>query len=212
MSPVPPAAIAVAWFFSFVMQSWAAGPDLAFGPDQVLRGDFEQQRYLIGFETPLVSTGKFVVAGERGVLWRTEHPFRFDLVITPTGLLQIVPGETPMEVMPAQAGGARIFAVFTDIFRSGRLDYVADDTFDVHETSGPGAEWSRTLTPISNQLSAQIEAIIIFGSEFVDKVEIRRTSGDRDTLTFSNQSASDGALVGDELELLGITAGSTTSP
>lgn len=189
----------------------AAGPDVMPGPEQVLRGAFEQQRQLAGFETPLVSNGSFIVAGDRGVVWRTEAPFRFDLVITPSGVIQIVPGDPPIDVMPAQAGAARLFSMFTDIFRSDPLDQ-ASQTFDVQQTSEPGALWSRKLIPISEQLAAQIEAIMVSGADFVDRVEIRRTSGDRDTLTFSNQSLSDDPLSETERELLNTRAGATAAP
>src|SRR5688572_2926077 len=39
---------------------------------EVLRGRFTQQRFLQGFNAPLTSTGSFILAPGRGVLWRAE--------------------------------------------------------------------------------------------------------------------------------------------
>lgn len=193
------------------LQASAAEVAVAVDPDQVLRGEFEQQRHLTGFDRPVISGGRFVVAGDRGVLWRTERPFRFDLVITPNGLLQVVPGKAPVQSMAAHSRGAEIFATFADILGSGHIDQ-APHGFRVEEKPGPGRAWSRTLTPISGQLSAQLESITIYGSEFVDKVDVLRRNGDRDLLKFSRQSVSEAPLTADELELLSLATGIADSP
>jgi len=211
MIRIPRVGAAVAWICVIAVPVWAAGPNLVLGPEQVLRGEFEQQRHLVGFDTPLDSSGRFVVAGDLGVLWRTQYPFQFDLVITPNGLLQIVPGEAPVEPLASQAGVTEILGIFTDILGAGTADR-ALDRFEIREKSGPGTVWSRILTPISAQLAAQIETITIFGSGFVERVEVRRTSGDRDILTFSNQGISDDPPTDEEIRLLTLTVGNTPSP
>ena len=43
--------------------------------DAVLRGSFEQRKSIKGFRNPLVSRGEFIVARQRGVVWRTVEPF-----------------------------------------------------------------------------------------------------------------------------------------
>lgn len=188
-----------------------AAPDLVLGSNQVLRGAFEQQRRLAGFDRPVISHGRFVVAGGRGVLWRTEKPFRFDLVITPRGLLQVVPGQPAVEMMPALPRGAQISGIFAELFGAASTGSVAR-IFNIQEKSGSGRTWERTLTPISEELSAQLEAITITGSEFIDEVEIRRTSGDGDRLYFSGQSLTEAPLTDEETQLFDISAGDVVSP
>ena len=179
------------------------------GPDQVLRGAFEQQRYLTGFDRPVISRGRFVVAGDRGVLWRTEHPFAFDLVITPNSLLQIVPGEAPSRPMAGQGG--EVLGTFADILRSGRIDH-APEGFEIAARSAPQGAWSQALTPISGQLAAQLKSVTVSGSDFVDKVEILRANGDRDLLTFFGQAVSEAPLDAAEIELFSLAAGNADAP
>src|SRR5262245_58062566 len=44
-------------------------------PGQILRGRFEQQRFLQGFQAPLKSSGTFVLSPGLGLIWKTEQPF-----------------------------------------------------------------------------------------------------------------------------------------
>jgi hypothetical protein len=204
-------ATALALLWSFSGHASATGPEAFLEPSQVLRGNFEQQRHLAGLDRALVSRGRFVVIGNRGVLWRTEDPFQFDLVIAPTGILQVMPGETPVELAAASAGASYFFGILEQVFAS-KSSNAALDTFLVRQTSGPGSGWTRTLIPKSELLASRIETIVIIGTEFVDKVEIRRSSGDFDIFVFTDQSNSNEAPTDDELELFGHLVEKTTPP
>ena len=72
-----------------VMRSAAAqAPFHRLQPGEVLRGRFTQERRMQGFDRPLVSSGDFVLAPGRGLIWRTERPFAIVTAITAAGLVQ----------------------------------------------------------------------------------------------------------------------------
>lgn len=197
--------------WSFSGQALATSPEAILEPNQVIRGNFEQRRHLVGLDLPLVSRGRFVVIGNLGVLWQTKDPFQFDLVIAPTGILQVMPGEAPLELAAANAGANYFFGILEQVFES-KSSNEALDIFLVEQTSGPDSGWTRTLIPKSELMASQIETIIITGAEFVNKVEIRRSSGDREILDFSDQSISNEAPMDDELEFFDLIVEEITSP
>src|SRR5215475_15469838 len=59
---------------------------------QILRGRFEQQRFLQGFQAPLKSSGTFVLSPGLGLIWKTESPFALTTIMSPAGLIQEVGG------------------------------------------------------------------------------------------------------------------------
>ena len=70
----------------------AQAQSLGLAGGEVLRGRFTQQRFLQGFNAPLISSGSFIVAPGRGIVWRGEAPFAIVTVMGPGGLVQRVAG------------------------------------------------------------------------------------------------------------------------
>ena len=87
----------------------AQAQSLGLAGGEVLRGRFTQQRFLQGFNAPLTSSGSFIVAPGRGIVWRGETPFAIVTVMGPGGLVQRVcrrrhdalPGVPPAGDRPA---------------------------------------------------------------------------------------------------------------
>src|SRR5215472_13335374 len=69
---------------------------------QVLRGRFEQLRFLQGFQAPLKSSGTFVLAPGLGLIWKTEAPFALTTVMSPAGLVQEAGGRETMRMPSAR--------------------------------------------------------------------------------------------------------------
>src|SRR5208282_3345031 len=60
---------------------------------KTLQGRFVQDRHLAGMDVPLHSEGRFLLAPDKGLIWRAEKPFETVTVITPAGILQSMNGE-----------------------------------------------------------------------------------------------------------------------
>ena len=81
------------------VRAWAI---TALSAGQVLRGRFVQERHLHGFDAPLRTEGRFVLAPGRGLIWRAETPFAITTVITTAGLVQDVDGTETMRLPAAR--------------------------------------------------------------------------------------------------------------
>ena len=53
----------------------------------LLRGEFRQEKQVAGFRNPLRSSGRFLLARDKGVVWTTLAPFPSETVITQDRIL-----------------------------------------------------------------------------------------------------------------------------
>ena len=149
----------------------------------ILRGRFVQERHMQGFANPIRSEGDFVIAPGRGLIWRAETPFAVTTVVTTSGLVQSVNGKETNRLATARMP-----------FLSRLYDMMAGALAgDWHALEGAFtvARAGKTviLTPKGDdeRTSAQIVGITATLGQFVDGVEIRKSNGDFDRLSFSDQ-------------------------
>ncbi len=168
---------------------------------QVLRGAFVQERFLKGFQAPLKSEGRFVLAPGRGLIWRTETPFAVTTIMSPAGLVQEVKGNETMRLPAARL--PFMSKLYTMLGGALTGDWKAlEDMFAVERTGDAGA-WNLHLTPRRAADPAMpIRAITVRGGRFVDEVEIAKPDGDRDRLTFRDQALAVEPPTADEATLL----------
>ena len=163
---------------------------------EVLRGRFTQQRFLQGFKAPLASTGAFILAPGRGVVWRSETPFALITVMGPGGLVQRVAGgittHYPATRLPAIA---RLYEIFAAALSGDWHKLTA--VFEV-QREGDDKNWKVTLTPLrAGDGGLPLRSVMVRGRGYVDSVEVMRTNGDWDRIEFSQQAPSR-VLVDDE--------------
>jgi hypothetical protein len=177
---------------------WAQS--LTLGAGEVLKGRFAQQRFLQGFDAPLNSTGSFILAPHRGLVWSSETPFALVTVMGPGGLVQrVVGGATtryPSSRLPLLA---QLYEVFSAAL-SGDWEKL-DTLFNVKRTSS-GNGWEITLTPHRSDSRLPLSYVQVRGDHYVDAVEVMRVNGDRDRMEFSQQTPSHEPIVGEASELL----------
>ena len=169
---------------------------------QLLRGRFVQERVLKGFNAPLKSEGRFLLAPGRGLIWRVEKPFAITTVMNPGGLMQEVRGTETMRLPAAKLPFmSRMYAMLGGAMTG---DWKAlDGVFTVvHESGASG--WSLLLTPLkADDPAMPIRRIDVRGNRFVETVDIVKPDGDSDRLTFLDQALSTAAPGPDEEQLLG---------
>lgn len=167
-------------------QSQAPRRTLAAG--ETLRGRFEQERHLRGFERPLRSGGDFILVPGRGLIWRTETPFPTVTAITPSGLVQQVEGR---EVVNLPAAKVPFLTRLYDMFGASLAgDWSSlQNQFDLAR-SGSDNDWTIKLLPRASGAGATplpIRSVELRGSAFLDSARIDKPDGDWDRLIFSNQ-------------------------
>jgi hypothetical protein len=163
-----------------------------------LHMNFTQTRTLAALSKPLKTTGSFVLAKGRGVIWQVRKPLSLTYVISPATLLEVGPDgkatrKDPKDVpMVAQMG--RIFeALFEGHWKA------LDDTFTVKPEGTPG-HWKITLTPRSRKLET-LKEIQLTGAGSIERIQVQEPSGDGMELAFERPD-SDSPLSEEEQRLL----------
>jgi len=184
----------------FSLPAIAAEPDLGqktITKGQILRGQFNEERILQGFNAPLKSNGHFVIAPEYGLIWSTDKPFAITTIIKPTGLTQKVNGKQTMD-LPAEK-----VPFMTRLYNmlGGTLagNWVALDADFIVTKSGTDNKWQVTLEPRQkDNISMPFSLITVTGSQFVDHVVMQKADGDLDSINFLNQKLSTSPLTAEE--------------
>jgi hypothetical protein len=165
-----------------LLQTTLARPAAELGHAKVLSGKFVQRRYLKGLDRPLVSSGDFVLARERGILWRTAAPFPSEFVLSAGGVsLRDAGNETRLS--NAEHPGLRpvlemFFALFAlDVQRLA-------DSFDLYGESS-GDRWQVGLRPRESGLAQVFDRAVIGGAQQVERIELSSSGGDRTEIEFS---------------------------
>jgi len=172
----------------------AQAPYRAAKPGEVLRGRFTQERRINGFNRPLISTGTFVLAPGVGLIWRTEHPFDIDTVITSAGLVQEIGGT---ETTRLTAARLPFLGHLYDLLGGALAGdwHALGSQFEMTQ-HGDANHWELTLLPRAgaDPLTMPFRSITLSGGQFLDKVSISRLNDDSDRLVFSDQTLGAGGL------------------
>src|SRR5262245_55207769 len=168
---------------------------------QVLRGRFEQLRFLQGFQAPLKSSGTFFLAPGLGLIWKTEAPFALTTVMSPAGLVQEVGGRETMRMPSARIPFmSKLYAMLGGALTG---DWEGLSSAFTITRKVEGKSWRLKLEPIqADDPGMPIRAIDLHGSRFLEDVDVIKVNGDRDRLVFLNQKLEAAAPTPDESKLL----------
>lgn len=170
---------------------------VAVKPDESLSGRFVQERHLRGATGPLRSEGTFVLAPEKGLIWRAETPFAIVSIITAGGIVQTIDGAEAMRLPAARLPFLRQF--FDMISGALAGDLAAMEREFTVARSSEGERWRAVLQPRrrDDPAAGRIVSIALSGRRFLETVELRRADGDGETLSFSDQAVASGVAPDD---------------
>jgi len=169
----------------------AVAPELAQVQQRVarpalLRADFTQEKQVAGFRNPLRSQGQFVLAQQRGVIWRTLKPFPSEVVLTRDRILsRQADGSIQVEVDGRQQPAMRAINAMMFALMSGDVQAMSA-SFEVRAELLPDNGWRLHLTPRSAMLAKAFASLELEGDRYVRKVEIEEANHDRTQLSFDN--------------------------
>lgn len=151
----------------------------------VVHGTFVQEKHLRGLPKPLVSEGRFVLERARGLLWLMDTPVKQDYRIVPAGIEQRTPeGWKPIR---QQAGLAQQSRLFSAVLQGDRTALDRDFTLTL---GTPDKGWQLDLVPKSPLLKQIFTDIRITGAQYVERIEMNETQGDRTVVRMLGSSAS----------------------
>lgn len=149
--------------------------------------EFVQSRYLKGVSAPLVSKGTVSLKGER-IEWHNRSPVDILTTFGPDGITQSVEGGDPE---PVSTGGGAVPGVgglpLASILR-GNLSAL-DAYFEISTSMLAGDEpWVAVLNPLDSGLADILGTIEIGGCTEVERVTLRRATGDYDVIQLLPQN------------------------
>lgn len=158
-------------------------------PAPVVKGRFEQLKTVQGFKQPLRSSGEFVVAQSRGIVWQVQQPFASTLVVTPESLqsrgadgavsMQMQAGDEPV----LRTVNAMLFAVMSANVAQLRQMFEVTGKADAQG-------WSLHLQPRDALLAQWLKSIDLQGQAFVRTVQLQEARGDRSEIRIHDAAGS----------------------
>lgn len=148
-----------------------------------VRAQFRQTQTLAALSAPLVSTGTLVFVRDRGVIWRTETPYRVTYVIGDQGVTKIDASGSRATHGASRGGIAQVSQMMRAML-GGDLSALYSQ-FDV-AAGGTPARWRLSLTPNQPQLAQAVKSLHMEGGAFLSTLEITAANGDTTRIDFSN--------------------------
>lgn len=162
----------------------------------VLRGAFEQRKSVKGFRNPLLSRGAFVVARQRGVLWRTHEPFASSLVVTRDRVVARQADGTLARRLQASEEPA-VRAISETLFALMAADLAAlAQRFRIDGHAGAEG-WRLVLLPRDAALARWLYRVELEGEQYLRSVRLQEASGDETQIRLSRH-AGGAALAAEE--------------
>jgi hypothetical protein len=152
-------------------------------------GEFRQIRELAHLKKPLVGSGSFIVARDKGVIWENRTPFAQTTRITPHEILQTSGQETLMRLSADKEPVAGI--VSSLLFSALSGDFTALARYFAVSGQATANKWRLDFTPKDTALARLIHQLSITGARDIETVVIQSRAGDITTITFQAQRHAD---------------------
>jgi hypothetical protein len=166
--------------------------------EPVVRGSFEQRKTVQGFRNPLLSSGDFVVARQRGVLWRTVSPFASSLVVTPDRVIARQADGTVGRRLNASDEPA-VRAIGETLFAVMSADLLAlDQRFRIEGELAGREGWRLQLLPRDAGLARWVQRAELEGNQFLRLVRLQEGGGDATQIRLAGHSTGRALTIDEE--------------
>ncbi|WP_428001162.1 outer membrane lipoprotein carrier protein LolA [Acidovorax sp.] len=143
----------------------------------VVRGGFEQLKTVKGFKQPLRSSGDFVVARGKGIVWHVQRPFESTLVVRPDSLQSRgSDGKLTMQMRAQDEPVLRTVNAMLFAVMSANLAELAQHFEVTGQLAAKG--WSLHLVPRDPTLAQWLASVELQGNQFVQEVKLQEARGD----------------------------------
>lgn len=140
---------------------------------------FEQERQISGLTQALRSSGELLLVKGKGLWWQQQKPFPLTLTLTPTRMVQQLPGQ------PAQTLDSPQLLEFSNLMLAlFDPSEAALDNYFRHKLSNEGEEWTLTLEPIRSPLDKVFASLVLKGRHELASLAIHDKQGDVTLIRF----------------------------
>lgn len=168
--------------------------------DLVVRGAFEQRKTIQGFRNPLLSSGDFVVARQRGVVWRTREPFPSTLVVTRDRVLaRQADGSIGRSMNASEEPALR--AISETLFGVMAAELaMLEQRFRIEGELAGREGWKLVLLPRDAMLARWVQRIDLEGDHFLRNARLQEGNSDLSLIRFSRHSTDTGLRPDEEAQ------------
>ncbi|WP_068977445.1 outer membrane lipoprotein carrier protein LolA [Aeromonas sp. EERV15] len=140
---------------------------------------FEQERQISGLTQALRASGELLLVKGKGLWWQQQIPFPLTLTLTPTRMVQQLPGQ------PAQTLDSPQLLEFSNLMLAlfDPSEATLDNYFR-HQLSSEGEEWTLTLEPIRSPLDKVFATLVLKGRHQLASLAIHDKQGDVTLIRF----------------------------
>ena len=140
---------------------------------------FEQERQISGLTQALRSSGELLLVKGKGLWWQQQKPFPLTLTLTPTHMVQQLPGQ------PAQTLDSPQLLEFSNLMLAlFDPSEAALDNYFRHKLASEGEEWTLTLEPIRSPLDKVFASLVLKGRHELASLAIHDKQGDVTLIRF----------------------------
>lgn len=155
---------------------------------EIVSGTFTQERTLKGFPKPLQSSGHFVFAAGKGVLWATDKPFPSEVLLSEKALSTRNDYGTET-LSAADIPQLEVVNRFVMELVSGRYEAL-DDAFTTVLT-GTAADWHLALEPKAGFVKSIFSSIEVSGDEYPRAITLVTKDGETTRVRLADQKPLD---------------------
>jgi hypothetical protein len=167
----------------------------------VVRAHFEQRKNIAGLSKPILSSGEFLYASDRGVYWHSTKPFDMTYLVTAKGVTRREEGQLDVELKADDHPAIRGFSTIFLAMFSGELGGL-ERSFEAH-FSGDLSSWVIGLKATDPDVKRFIAAIVLSGGDAVQEVELYEGNGDSTLITFTDTATKPPTLTAEEQSRFG---------
>jgi len=154
----------------------------------VVKGSFEQEKILNRLNRSLNSSGNFIIASGKGMVWDTVKPFPSALALGKDYLVQSRPGgERTVLSAAGNETFIRMAEVISAVF-SGNISGLMEN-FKVFYSGAPSA-WELGLLPLDKAINNFALRIVMKGDAVIKSITVYEQNGDTIIYGLSNHSYS----------------------
>lgn len=162
----------------------------------ILRGDFEQVRYLKGFKNPLISKGRFLVSKANGVVWQGITPFPSRILIKNSGAIVNLDQRKTTTNKTAKKPNTTMSKIILAVLSGDQAEIAKYFAIKRSESNGL---WTLQLQPKGGMVHV-FSRIEIKGERYIHQVIMEGKSGEKTELNFSAVSEVPNYLSAEELK------------
>ena len=152
----------------------------------IVKGNFSQEKYLNRFDRSLLSSGNFIIAAEKGMVWETLQPFPSTMILGKGFIMQSRPdGRKSILGNQGNETFTQMANLISSVF-SGHSQGLLEN-FEVYFL-GSVSNWNMGLRPRDSIIASFVMKITMTGDSAIRSIRIFEPNGDVVTYTLSNPS------------------------